>query len=154
MIYAIRAVGTQFIKFGRAKSVGKRLTELECGSPHELEILAVADWPDEAEKAIHLYLMPILHRREWFLEGNLSQEVLLWMVNGQAGLERLRAETLKEGSPRRVSLARACKSKDVDSVARRRLQRVEWWWRKRQVVITQPERGEPATIALHNEANA
>ena len=38
MIYAIRAVGTDYIKFGKAISVGKRLKELECGSAHELSI--------------------------------------------------------------------------------------------------------------------
>lgn len=64
MIYAIRAVGTEYIKFGKARSVGKRLAELETGCPHDLEIIAVADWPDEQEKSVHLYLESLAHRRE------------------------------------------------------------------------------------------
>ena len=39
MIYAIKAEGTVFIKFGKAASVGKRLKELETASPHELTII-------------------------------------------------------------------------------------------------------------------
>jgi hypothetical protein len=57
-----------------------------------LTIEAVADWPDGAETAIHTYLEPEIERGEWFKDGKLAREVLAWMVNGQAGLEKLRTE--------------------------------------------------------------
>lgn len=92
MIYAIRAVGTEFIKFGKANSVGRRLRELECACPHELTILVVADWPDGAESAIHRLLEPMAERGEWFRDGVITRDVISWMANGQAGLERLHRE--------------------------------------------------------------
>src|SRR5678816_3391319 len=76
MIYAIRALGTSYIKFGKAASVGKRLKELETGSPHELYIEAVADWPDEEERRIHRYLIDSYVRREWFEDGDGTNEVI------------------------------------------------------------------------------
>lgn len=89
MIYAIRAVGTEYIKFGKAKSVGKRLAELETGCPHDLEILAVADWPDEQERAVHRYLQSQAHRREWFKDGEMAQEVISWMADQENGMRKL-----------------------------------------------------------------
>jgi hypothetical protein len=59
MIYAIEAVGSGFIKFGKARSVGRRLKELETACPYDLHIIAVADWPDGAETALHLHLRPV-----------------------------------------------------------------------------------------------
>ena len=94
MIYAIHAVGTPFIKFGRATSVGKRLKELETGSPHDLYIVAVADWPDGAEAAVHKYLEPQAERREWFRDGERTQQLINWMLSG--ALEHLQAAITQE----------------------------------------------------------
>lgn len=119
MIYAIEAVGTGFIKIGKAGRVGKRLRELECACPHELAILAVADWPDGSEPAIHLYLRSEWERGEWFRDGPKIKEVLSWMVNGQAGLERLRAELPMKRERSWVE--------PVESVTKRRAEREAWW---------------------------
>ena len=104
MLYAIRAVGTEFIKFGRAKNIGRRLKGMDTGCPHELEVLVVADWPDGQEKAIHLYLADRWHRLEWFKDGDRPQQVIAWMADKQKGLAQfLEALTSAErGSWRRV----------------------------------------------------
>lgn len=122
MIYAIEAIGTGFIKFGKAKSVGKRLTELECACPHELHILAVADWPDGAETAVHLYLQPEHQRGEWFKDSPLVREVMAWMVNGIAGLERLQSEVSM--AARRQILWGSTPETPLD---KRRAERKAWW---------------------------
>jgi hypothetical protein len=79
MIYAIRAVGTPYIKFGKAKSVGKRLAQLETGCPFDLHIEAVADWPDGQESAIHQYLGDDCQKFEWFRDSDKTASVLAWM---------------------------------------------------------------------------
>lgn len=89
MIYAIHAVGTQYIKFGRAQSVGKRLKELETASPHDLHIVAVANWPDGAETAIHKHLQPHWEKGEWFRDSPDTQQVIAWMMSN--ALENLQA---------------------------------------------------------------
>lgn len=89
MIYAIKAVGTEYIKFGRASSVGRRLKELDTGCPHELEIVAVADWPNGAETAIHRLLESTFQKLEWFRGSAYSEKVVGWMQAGD--LDSLRA---------------------------------------------------------------
>lgn len=87
MIYAIQAVGTQFIKFGRANSVSRRLSQIETGCPLELNVLAVADWHDGIEKSIHQYLDQHWERGEWFRKSNRTDEIIGFMLDGGAGLE-------------------------------------------------------------------
>lgn len=126
MIYALEAVGTGFIKFGRASSVGRRLAELECGSPYELNIIAVANWPDHAESTVHRYLEPVSERREWFRDSSLARQVIAWMVNGEAGLERIqqeRPQRLKRTLAYQRSLAHAQPPK----IQQRRAERAAWW---------------------------
>lgn len=94
MIYAIRAVGTKFIKFGRAASVGRRLKELDTGCPHELHIEAVADWPDGQESAIHAYLEADFEKLEWFRDGDRAAQVIAWMQAGESGLRDFRVAFL------------------------------------------------------------
>lgn len=91
MIYAIRAVGTEYIKFGKADSVGKRLKELETASPYELNIEAVANWPNEEERRIHRYLMSSYVRGEWFTVSERAAEVIRLFQDTTLGLERWRA---------------------------------------------------------------
>lgn len=123
VIYAIRAVGTEYIKFGKANSVGKRLKGLETACPFELEVCAVADWPDGAELAVHLYLYNDRERGEWFRDGPMAREVMTWMVNGQAGLERLRAEI-----PIKADRGPTPKWGAIsEATATRRAQREAWW---------------------------
>jgi hypothetical protein len=89
LIYAIRAVGTEFIKFGRASNIGRRLKEMDTSCPHELEILAWADWPDSAENSVHRYLMPDGVKLEWFKDGERAKFVLECMKERDNGLLRL-----------------------------------------------------------------
>jgi hypothetical protein len=42
VIYAIRAVGTEYIKFGRTESIRQRLKSLETACPHDLHVEALA----------------------------------------------------------------------------------------------------------------
>jgi len=91
MIYAIRAVGTEYIKFGKANSVGKRLKELEVASPHELHIEAVANWPDEEERRVHQYLLDSYVRGEWFTESERADEIIRLFSDRELGLERWQA---------------------------------------------------------------
>ena len=123
MIYAIEAVGSGFIKFGRAKSVGRRLKELECACPHDLHIVAVADWPDGAETALHLHLRPVHERGEWFKDSDLTREVLAWMLNGQAGLESLQAQIPNNRDRRKLFQG----PKPTETIESRRAQRKAWW---------------------------
>lgn len=123
MIYAIEAVGSGFIKFGRAKSVGRRLKELECACPFDLHIIAVADWPDGAETAVHLHLSPMHERGEWFKDGPLTREVLSWMLNGQTGLEQLQSQIPNHRDRRKLFQG----PKPVESIELRRAQRKAYW---------------------------
>ena len=79
MIYAIRAVNTDFVKIGRAKSVGHRLNEIQTHSPFELEVLAVANYGDAAERIIHQYLEAQWERGEWFRLTPETWQVIEWM---------------------------------------------------------------------------
>jgi hypothetical protein len=94
VIYAIRAVGTRFVKIGRAKSVGRRLKELDTGCPHELHIEAVADWPDGQESAIHAYLDAHCEKFEWFRDSEKTAKVIEWLQAGEEGLRRFRVTFL------------------------------------------------------------
>lgn len=116
MIYAIRAVGTEFIKFGRAGSVGKRLKELDTGCPYELEIMAVADWPDGAETAIHRLLEDANVKLEWFRATDKASLIVRWMQNLD-GLDMLRAEVAKLGG----------RPQWLSPVIKRRAEREAWW---------------------------
>jgi hypothetical protein len=119
MIYAIEAVGSGFIKFGRAKSVGKRLKELETACPYELNILAVVDWPDSAESAVHCYLAPESQRAEWFRDSPIVREMLTWMADGPKGLERLQAAVANRRSSWHTPISTA--------VEKRLAQRKAYW---------------------------
>ncbi len=90
MIYAIRCVNTNFIKFGRANNVGRRLKELDTCCPFDLEITAVVNWPDGSETAIHRHLQDQRLKGEWFQDSDTTQRVIGWMLQGVEGLEELR----------------------------------------------------------------
>lgn len=107
MIYAIRAVGTEFIKFGKSKNVGRRLINLECTCPLELEIMAIANWPDEAEKTVHKVLEQYWHKGEWFIDSDTTKLVIKCMLKNK--LEQLRAmvKNERETSALLASLASA-----------------------------------------------
>ena len=89
MIYAIRCNGTDFIKFGRAKDVGRRLVELDNANPHELSVAVVSQWHDGAETAIHRFLQAHRVKGEWFQDGPSARLVMAWMLDAERGLEQL-----------------------------------------------------------------
>lgn len=105
MIYAIRAVGTDHIKFGRAKDVLIRLSNLQIGCPIELQLEAWCDGGKVEEAWIHwqLYQAGLHHRGEWFKDGPKAQEII-----GAMRTNRLKAE----GAPSNVVI--------IDGMARNR----------------------------------
>ena len=129
MIYAIRAVGTEFVKIGKAQSVGKRLRDLEVASPHDLHIEAVANWPDEEERRLHIYLRADWIRGEWFKDGSRLEDVIA-MMRKEDGLQiwktaceslliaRRHVPTSRQPQPER---------KDLSPTERRREERRLWW---------------------------
>jgi hypothetical protein len=95
VIYAIRAVGTEFVKIGKASSVGRRLKELDTACPHELHIEAAADWPDQQESAIHLYLKAHCEKFEWFRDSAQTIQVIGWLRAQEEGLRQFRVMFLE-----------------------------------------------------------
>ena len=127
MIYAIRAVGTEFVKIGKANSVGRRLRELEVASPHELHIEAVADWPDGEERRLHIYLRAHYVRGEWFRDGERLTEViaLLCREDGLSAWQAIGPQVRTIRQEEKPSLER--KRKAMAKYERRRLERKQWW---------------------------
>lgn len=138
MIYAIRAVGTEYVKIGKANSVGQRLKSLETASPHELHIEAVAPWPDAEERRIHRYLESSYVRGEWYRDSARLEGVVNLMRDPQ-GLEAWQTICEAKGwvmpvvSKSRKTYRRR---KDTgffeprllsDPIERRRQEREEWW---------------------------
>lgn len=154
MIYAIRAVGTEFIKFGKTKSVGKRLTELEVACPHDLHIEAVANWPDEEERRLHIYLRDHLVRGEWFRECERTWQVIVLLRNERFGLQSWQTicEEARINKARTVNLLNATPSQErklkaIAKYERRRLERKQWWADKLRASTDRSEAAtsEPAT---------
>ncbi len=84
MIYAIRAIGTEYIKIGLANGPQHRLSNLQCGCPFELALEAQADWPDTEERKLHAYLTKAGYhfRREWFKDGPALSRLVEFMKSG------------------------------------------------------------------------
>lgn len=95
MIYAIKAEGTEYVKFGftgRAE-LADRLGNLQTGCPHALAVLAMVEWPDYIEQKIHHRLRKLHVRGEWFTLGpdavsvvEIMQGGLLWEIQEFLGL--------------------------------------------------------------------
>jgi hypothetical protein len=140
LIYAIRAVGTDFIKFGRANSLSRRMRELETSSPHDLVPEATAEWHNGQEKAIHAYLSEFAHKGEWFRDGDKPQQVMAWMRDKENGLTLFQAAfrraerpgtwryEYKRPSNLHLNARPQARHKSLPTeVAGRRAQREEWW---------------------------
>lgn len=141
MIYAIRAVGTKYIKVGKAKDVAKRLVTLETGCPYELSVEAIADWPDGAETMIHKLLAEHNVKNEWFVECDLLMAIIGWMRNKDLGLARLHHEARKLGLGSWVDAVKGQAEKTVGEriasaqmpkrkltkAEKRRSERISWW---------------------------
>ena len=86
MIYAIRAVGTEFVKFGVTNGLTpkRRLDTMQTGCPYELELLATCDGSTATEGFIHLMLHKAKahHRGEWFKWGFDAETIVGMMKDG------------------------------------------------------------------------
>jgi hypothetical protein len=100
VIYAIRAVGTKYIKFGKANNPKTRLEEHQTGCPFKLELEAVADWPNKEEYGIHAFLTAIgAHcRGEWFTECDEALDIIGAMKQGLKGWR----DQARKNAPRRL----------------------------------------------------
>ena len=88
MIYAVKAIGTSFIKFGyTSKDPKYRLSELQIGSPFHLELVAVCRGDQKAETWIHwrLFRAKAHHRGEWFNDCEEARIII----------EEMKAEAIK-----------------------------------------------------------
>lgn len=79
MIYALEAVGTEFIKIGISNNVGRRITEIQNGLPMDVNILAIVDWPHAEERRIHVYLDGSWQRGEWFRRSSDVEHIISLM---------------------------------------------------------------------------
>jgi hypothetical protein len=83
VIYAIRAVGTQFVKFGFTSEadVRKRIDSMQTGCPHELKAIAFGPGDRELEHKIHWRLRGAgaHHRGEWFIYCEETEKII-WEI--------------------------------------------------------------------------
>jgi hypothetical protein len=110
MIYAIRAVGTSYIKFGYTKdhSLKARLETLQTGSPFDLQPLAFGPGDAKLEQLIHMRLRRANahHRGEWFIDCPEAQAVM-WEINESQKLaDQARAAKLAKHYTRKGRLGR------------------------------------------------
>ena len=90
MIYVITD-GNKNAKIGVAKNPIRRLSNLQISHPGTLVLLAVADWPDVAEKRIHYILRRDRLRGEWFRMNPDVYKLIKHMHSGRTYEEWLRS---------------------------------------------------------------
>jgi hypothetical protein len=67
-IYFITMEPDEYVKIGWAlNGPAKRLSELQCGCPHPLRLMAYAPGTLDEEKILHKLFADLRHRGEWFL---------------------------------------------------------------------------------------
>ena len=72
VVYLIAARDLEMVKIGLATNVRERLSQLQTGSPCELELLATIPGGENEERALH-WLFGHLHvRGEWFCDPDAS----------------------------------------------------------------------------------
>lgn len=79
MIYAIAALGTEFVKFGYAsRDPSDRLESMQTGCPFELRLIAYCQGDRNTEAAIHARLIKAkaFVRGEWFMMCEETAQVL------------------------------------------------------------------------------
>ena len=83
MIYAIRAVGTQYVKIGYTDhwDAKVRLDTLQTGCPYDLELVAFGLGSKASEKRLHRYLTIARrhHKGEWFKWSQEVERVVAWI---------------------------------------------------------------------------
>lgn len=103
MIYAIQAVGTEYIKFGIATNLAHRLCILQVGCPFDLIIVASCAWFDSDEARIHMHLSDRRVRGEWFRRGGATEAVIDAMI--QSDLAGFRGAFLARSNHNRLGKA-------------------------------------------------
>jgi hypothetical protein len=103
-LYAIRC--GEFIKVGVANNMSARVSAMQTGNPHSLEVIAALEFEAEgaarfAEKAAHHFMAQHVHRGEWFkIEAAPVLELLhslhaatpaAWVKAIEADIEEARA---------------------------------------------------------------
>jgi hypothetical protein len=106
MIYAIKAVGTEYVKIGVSLGGGPaRIAAMQTGCPFELVLIAQAEWPHDDERRIHAHLKRLgLHvRGEWFKREGDTVAIIEMMRNGRAGMDDLHKRLLRRNHVRIAS---------------------------------------------------
>lgn len=87
-LYAIRAEGTDLVKFGIAKDVQQRIRQLQTGSPHRLSCIVAISTPvaRSAETLLHSQLTNIRQHGEWFKidSDRQARDLVVSAVSGAA----------------------------------------------------------------------
>ena len=107
LIYAIRAVGTNFIKFGWVKNsfgLKHRTMLLQTGCPFKLKVLATLPGTLEQEQTLHQMLKGSHHRGEWFMLCSITRQAIELMKSGKSFTEW-----------------------EINSRSPTRLRRILWW---------------------------
>ena len=128
MIYAIRAVGTDYIKIGYTTEdlLRTRLSTLQIGCPFELEMIAAGPGTISEEQQLHVLLTAAgrHHRGEWFISSPETDQII----------ERLKAYQKPEVQIPPMQPARKRKlgrileyAEELTPIERRRQQRLDWW---------------------------
>lgn len=73
--YAIEAVGQSLVKVGHTIDVDRRLDELQCSSPHHLEIIALKS--GDLERLLHRRLRDHRVSGEWFVLNDETRRTIL-----------------------------------------------------------------------------
>ena len=75
-VYAIRTLSDPvYIKFGIARNVQRRRTDLQIASPFELEVLGAFRGTILQERALHMSLVKYRLRGEWFRYEGKAKEI-------------------------------------------------------------------------------
>jgi hypothetical protein len=111
-VYLIRSGSDGLVKIGFSKTVHKRLTKMQVGSPDKLTVLRILDGGKELEAALHARFKSYRVRGEWF---TFSEDML-----GDLGAAGLRQSTNTRGGPwsleRRAAGAAARAALNADPV--------------------------------------
>ena len=67
-----------YVKIGVARSLGKRLMGLQCGTPYDLKLLGAVRGDYALERELHRKFEMHAHRGEWFIN---HPEILEWFLS-------------------------------------------------------------------------
>lgn len=81
-VYAIEAVGTNYVKIGTTTDLDQRLVNLSTGCPHEVRYVGRWEGDLQTETAIHQALVTYRRRGEWF---DIGAERAVWEVTRLLG---------------------------------------------------------------------